>query len=48
MDYRSVITEALSPFRELFEAFRLEGYQLYAVGGCVRDWVLGKEPKDVD
>ncbi|MBQ9242657.1 MAG: CCA tRNA nucleotidyltransferase [Proteobacteria bacterium] len=48
MDYRSVILEALEPFRELFEAFRAEGYQLYAVGGCVRDWVLGKVPKDVD
>ena len=48
MDNRSVIADALAPFRELFEAFRTEGYQLYAVGGCVRDWVLGKVPKDVD
>ncbi len=25
-----------------------EGYDAYAVGGCVRDTLLGREPKDWD
>ena len=25
-----------------------EGYDAYAVGGCVRDTLLGREPKDCD
>ena len=32
----------------LFYAFKRCGYQLYAVGGCVRDSILGIEPKDID
>lgn len=31
----------------LFNAFRLKG-QLFLVGGCVRDKILGKTPKDFD
>lgn len=30
------------------EAFEAEGADLFAVGGCVRDRLLGLEPKDVD
>ena len=26
----------------------MEGYEAYVVGGCVRDSILGKEPKDWD
>lgn len=38
-----------SPNVELiFDTFREFGYKIYAVGGCVRDIVLGKEPKDID
>ena len=33
---------------KLFYAFKRCGYQLYAIGGCVRDSILGIEPKDID
>ena len=33
---------------KLFYAFKRCGYQLYAVGGCVRDSILSIEPKDID
>jgi len=36
--------EALAVFRGLREA----GYEAYLVGGCVRDLLLGHEPKDFD
>lgn len=44
----ATLNEALSPFQGLFDVFEKAGFQLYAVGGCVRDWCLGKKPKDVD
>jgi poly(A) polymerase len=34
--------------RSIMGHFRLEGKEIYAVGGCVRDLILGKEPKDWD
>lgn len=38
-----------SPNVELiFDTFREFGYKIYAVGGCVRDTIMGKEPKDID
>ena len=45
---QNTIVEALKPYAPLFDAFQNAGFQLYAVGGCVRDWVLGKCPKDID
>ena len=33
---------------ELCKAMQNAGYQAYLVGGCVRDLLLGKEPKDWD
>ncbi len=42
------IATALLPFLNLFEAFHRAGFQLYAVGGCVRDWTMGMTPKDID
>lgn len=45
---RKRIVKALGEFRDLFDAFERAGFQLYAVGGCVRDWVLGCVPKDID
>lgn len=45
---QATIAEALKPFAPLFDAFHQAGFQLYAVGGCVRDWVLGQSPKDID
>ena len=42
------VADALRPFHALFAAFRDAGFQLYAVGGCVRDWTMGKPPKDID
>lgn len=35
-------------FKELSSAFAAKGHQLYLVGGCVRDHILGLEPKDFD
>jgi poly(A) polymerase len=32
----------------VIERLRAEGYEAYLAGGCVRDLVLGKEPKDYD
>ena len=38
-----------SPNVELiFDTFREFGYKIYAVGGCVRDIIMGREPKDID
>lgn len=42
------------PFRlpenvlELSKVFKKNGFELYVVGGAVRDLILGKEPKDFD
>ena len=30
------------------ETLQKAGYQGYAVGGCVRDWLCGLTPKDYD
>ncbi len=46
--FQTRLCEAVAPFAELFEIFEQAGFQLYAVGGCVRDWCLGKSPKDID
>lgn len=32
----------------LYDAFGAAGHELYLVGGCVRDLLLGREPKDYD
>lgn len=32
----------------IFNAVREAGGRAYLVGGCVRDWLLGIEPKDID
>jgi len=34
--------------RELCETLRSKGFEAYLVGGCVRDLLLGREPKDWD
>jgi poly(A) polymerase len=33
---------------QIAEALRAKGFQAWLVGGCVRDMVLGREPKDYD
>jgi poly(A) polymerase len=33
---------------EIVETLRQRGFQAYLVGGCVRDLLLGREPKDYD
>ena len=45
---RSRIVSELAPFRDIFDAFTRAGFSLYAVGGCVRDWLMGATPKDID
>ena len=34
--------------REIFNVLRKSNYEAYVVGGCVRDSLLGKQPKDWD
>ena len=32
----------------IVKTLRQQGFQAYLVGGCVRDLLLGREPKDYD
>ena len=32
----------------IVQTLRQQGFQAYLVGGCVRDLLLGREPKDYD
>ncbi len=41
-------TPALSAARRIAETLRLAGAEAYFAGGCVRDLLLGLEPKDFD
>ena len=34
--------------RMIIETLQGHGYEAYAVGGCVRDSILGREPEDWD
>lgn len=36
------------PVQKLFDAFDEAGYDLYLVGGAVRDWALGKSAEELD
>ncbi|MDL2205557.1 HD domain-containing protein [Eubacteriales bacterium OttesenSCG-928-N13] len=40
--------EIIAPVRMLLERLLQEGHQAYAVGGCVRDSLLGRSPHDWD
>lgn len=37
-----------APAEEIIDKLNREGYEAYAVGGCVRDMLLGREPEDWD
>lgn len=41
-------SDQLSAAREIARALRAQGKQAYFVGGCVRDLLLGRQPKDFD
>lgn len=46
---RGMANLAIPPVvREVSDTLRKAGYQAYLVGGCVRDMLLGREPKDWD
>lgn len=32
----------------IFDGFHMCNYEIYTVGGCVRDSILGIQPKDID
>ncbi|MDP3004425.1 MAG: hypothetical protein Q8N43_02900, partial [Candidatus Azambacteria bacterium] len=34
--------------KEIIKALESAGFEAYAVGGCVRDFILGQEPYDWD
>ena len=41
----------IKPPEDVFEILRVlegNGFAAYAVGGCIRDFVMGKEPEDWD
>ena len=42
------MSEASARARVMVEKLRAHGYQALLVGGCVRDLLLGREPKDYD
>ncbi len=37
-----------TPVNEIIDTLRQHGFEAYAVGGCVRDSLLGREPEDWD
>lgn len=43
-----LVTSDADAIKDLTKIFNSKGYELYLVGGCVRDLLLGKEPKDID
>lgn len=43
-----MITQIPLPVRETIETLQRAGFEAYAVGGCVRDLILGRAPKDWD
>lgn len=45
---RDIRIEMPEAVRSIIATLREHGYEAYAVGGCVRDSILGKEPKDWD
>lgn len=53
---RTMLTESRIPFDfvlpkdiiQIKDVFKKNGYNLYVVGGAVRDAILGKQPKDFD
>ena len=34
--------------KKILDALEKKGYEAYIVGGCVRDSILGKDPRDYD
>lgn len=36
------------PVREILQKIQVAGYEAYAVGGCVRDSIMGRKPEDWD
>lgn len=40
-----IVTPELAALRKIFNA---DGFDLRLVGGCVRDWMRGETPKDID
>ena len=34
--------------RACMERLENAGFETYCVGGCVRDWLLGRQPHDFD
>lgn len=40
--------EKINNIYDLFDVFKREGYELWFVGGFVRDTIAGLEPKDID
>jgi len=49
MGFSFAVTAMLKDFATtIMQTLRLRGFQAYLVGGCVRDLLLGREPKDYD
>jgi len=49
MESDPFLTTMLKEFAtSIVQTLRQRGFQAYLVGGCVRDLLLGREPKDYD
>ena len=44
----SKVIEMPAPVEQIISQLNVHGYQAYAVGGCVRDSLLGRTPEDWD
>jgi poly(A) polymerase len=42
------VTRQFEAALRIVETLRARGYEAYLAGGCVRDLLLGREPKDYD
>jgi len=47
-DYSTIRVMTGSAAAEIVDRLKAHGYQAYLVGGCVRDLLLGLEPRDFD
>ncbi|MCA8939411.1 MAG: CCA tRNA nucleotidyltransferase, partial [Planctomycetes bacterium] len=45
---RPPITPAFAHAKSVVRKLHEAGFRAYFVGGCVRDWLLGLSPKDID
>jgi len=45
---KKILTKIKKPVKEVLDCLQKAGFEAHIVGGCVRDLLLEKEPKDWD